>query len=191
MDGPRAVCATRSPGGAVLSLAGRLLVATPALFDPHFFRTVVLIVEDDAEGTMGVILNRSTGLTASDDLPFIEHVAEPATVFSGGPVQPEHGLALAAGGGPFSIEAELSDGAVGIVAPDTESIDRIRYFAGYAGWVPGQLQAELDEEAWWVIDASMADLFTVAPDQLWRAVLRRQPGRLSMLASYPEDPSLN
>lgn len=158
MDCAGAVCTARAARSVVLSLAGRLLIATPGLADPNFFRTVVLVVEDDDEGTMGVVLNRSTDLPASHELPFVDRVADPPLVFVGGPVQPEHGLALAIGAGPFSIEADLSDGAAGIVAPDSESIDRIRYFAGYAGWVRGQLQAEIDEDAWWVVDARVSQI---------------------------------
>jgi len=70
-------------------------------------------------------------------------------------------------------------------------IASFRVFAGYAGWGPGQLQDEIDEGAWYVVAAEPADVFDPEPEQLWRAVLRRSGGALALVATYPDDPSLN
>jgi putative transcriptional regulator len=70
-------------------------------------------------------------------------------------------------------------------------ISELRVFAGYAGWSSGQLEAELDAGAWWVLDAEPADVFSDDPDDLWSGVLGRQPGPLSLVAYYPPDPTLN
>src|SRR5262249_60386753 len=70
-------------------------------------------------------------------------------------------------------------------------IGSFRVFAGYAGWGPGQLQEEIDEGAWYVLAAQPADVFDPEPEQLWRAVLRRSGGALALVATYPDDPSLN
>ena len=67
----------------------------------------------------------------------------------------------------------------------------IRVFAGYAGWGPGQLPAELGLGGWMVVDALHGDAFSTAPDRLWSSVLRRQPSAVSILANYPEDPTAN
>lgn len=67
----------------------------------------------------------------------------------------------------------------------------MRIFAGYAGWSAGQVEGELAEDAWLVLDAATTDTTTTTPDELWSAVLRRQPGTLSFLASYPDEPSWN
>jgi putative transcriptional regulator len=67
----------------------------------------------------------------------------------------------------------------------------MRVFAGYAGWSSGQLEGEIDEGAWFVVEAAAEDPFSPDPDHLWAAVLRRQPHPLSLVASFPTDPSLN
>jgi putative transcriptional regulator len=70
-------------------------------------------------------------------------------------------------------------------------IASFRVFAGYAGWGPGQLQAEIDEGAWYVVAAEPADAFAPEPERLWPAVLRRAGGVLALVATYPDDPALN
>jgi putative transcriptional regulator len=67
----------------------------------------------------------------------------------------------------------------------------MRVFAGYAGWESDQLEAEIDEGAWFVVDAEAGDLSAEDPERLWQQVLRRQPGPLAIVATFPEDPSLN
>lgn len=70
-------------------------------------------------------------------------------------------------------------------------VERIRVFAGYAGWGAGQLEAEIAAQAWFVVDSRPQDVFSEQPERLWRDVLRRQPGQLAFVATYPPDPSLN
>ena len=67
----------------------------------------------------------------------------------------------------------------------------MRIFAGHAGWSPGQLEEEIEEGAWYVVDGEPADAFAAAPRGLWVAVLRRQHGPLAWVASFPDDPSMN
>ena len=180
------------------ALAGRLLVATPVLSDPNFRRTVVLVVEHEAEqGTLGVVLNRPTQVPVDQVLqPWTELATDPPVVFSGGPVAPNSALALALvpgtdepvgwhpldGGAPAMTRLGLVDldAPPGLLAPAVASL---RVYAGYAGWSPGQLKAEIDEGAWYVVAAE--------PGRLWSAVLRRQDGELAYVATYPDDPSLN
>ena len=71
------------------------------------------------------------------------------------------------------------------------SISALRVFRGYAGWGPGQLEGEIEAGAWLVLDPEPTDLFTHEPDELWRTVLRRQPGRLAWLADAPDDLDAN
>jgi putative transcriptional regulator len=186
-------------------LAGRLLVATPLLADPNFRRTVVLIVEDEVEeGTLGVVLNRPSTIPVGQVLePWTELVTGPDVVFKGGPVSPNSALALATVGGTDEpVGWRALDGApalarLGLVDLDAppgllaDAIARFRVYAGYAGWGPGQLQDEIDEGAWYVIKAELADVFDDDPERLWHTVLRRQGGDMAFLATYPEDPSLN
>src|SRR5215472_16707293 len=70
-------------------------------------------------------------------------------------------------------------------------IASLRVFAGYAGWGPGQVQAEIEEGAWYVLPAEPADAFAAEPERLWQMVLRRAGGTLALVATYPDDPALN
>jgi putative transcriptional regulator len=175
------------------TLAGSLLVASPLLFDPNFFRSVVFLLQHDQDGALGVILNRPS------EEPVVAHLPEwgmrsedPAVVFVGGPVEPSVAIGIIRADVPTEPTALLGVGLVDLTAdPGGSDNAPIRVFSGYAGWGSGQLEAELSEGAWMVVPASSEDLFSVVPDQLWSAVLRRQGGKLAMLATFPDDPSLN
>lgn len=177
--------------------AGRLLVATPLLGDPHFARTVVYVLEHDGGGTVGVVLNRPSHTPVGQVLPdWHDAVSGPAVVFGGGPVQPDGALCLGlltpGAEGIREVVDGVStvdlDGDVAVIAPNAR---RLRVFAGHAGWAPGQLDDELAEGAWWVFDGSPDDLFTEEPKSMWRQVLRRQPSPINMLSTFPPDPTLN
>ncbi|MBV9384659.1 MAG: YqgE/AlgH family protein [Streptosporangiaceae bacterium] len=186
-------------------LAGRLLVATPLLGDPNFRRAVVLIVEHEvAEGTLGVVLNRPTKIPVGQVLePWTELVTGPSVVFKGGPVAPNSALALAlVPGKDEPLGWRALDGApalarLGLVDLDAPprllapAIQSLRVYAGYAGWGPGQLRSEIDEGAWYVLNAEPADVFFTEPERQWRDVLRRQGGDMALVATYPDDPGLN
>ena len=178
---------------------GRLLVATPELQDPNFRRTVVLMLEHNDDGALGLVLNRPTDTTLATALPgWADHAAAPAVVFVGGPVQPEAaiGLARRVGRGEPDGFAPLFDG-LGTVDLDREpgavepGVDLVRVYVGYAGWGPGQLDGELAAGGWYVVDLVPGDVWSARPGELWRTVLRRQPGPLRMVAGFPDDPSLN
>ncbi|MGW2256996.1 YqgE/AlgH family protein [Streptomyces sp. NPDC001780] len=183
----------------VSSLTGRLLVATPALADPNFARAVVLLLDHDGEGSLGVVLNRPTPVDVGEILaPWGELAGEPGVVFQGGPVSLDSALGLAVipgGDGPLGWRRVY--GAIGLVDLDTppeliaRALGSLRIFAGYAGWGPGQLESELREGAWYVVESEPGDVSSPRPEGLWRAVLRRQRGKLAMVATYPDDPSLN
>ena len=177
--------------------AGRLLVATPMLGDPHFSRTVVYLLEHDGGGTVGVVLNRPSHTPVGQVLPdWHDAVSGPAVVFGGGPVQPDGALCLGelepGTAGIREVVDGVStidlDGDVTVIAPIAR---RLRVFAGHAGWSPGQLDDEMAEGAWWVLLGSPADLFSEDPRTMWRRVLRRQPPPLSLMSTFPEDPTLN
>jgi putative transcriptional regulator len=187
-------------------LSGRLLVATPLLGDPNFRRTVILIVEDEPdEGTLGVVLNRPTELPVGQVLePWTELVTGPSVVFQGGPVAPNSALALAIVPdddeepvGWRALDGSTLMSRLGLVDLDAPpqllagGIVSLRVFAGYAGWGPGQLQAEIEEGAWYVLSGEPADAFAAEPELLWTAVLRRAGGNLALVATYPDDPTLN
>jgi putative transcriptional regulator len=185
---------------------GALLVATPLLDDPNFRRSVVLILEHDSDGgTLGVVLNRPSESSVTQVLPSWESlVTGPSVLFEGGPVQTDSALALAAvlsGQEPLgwrrlqtSTPAVSRLGTVDLDAPPeilAGEIAHMRIFAGYAGWTSGQLESEIRQGAWYLIDAEPGDTFHADPGGLWRAVLRRQPGELAFVATCPDDPKLN
>ncbi len=171
-------------------LTGRLLVAAPTLIDPNFFRTVVLLLSHDEDGAVGVVLNRPSAEPVNAHLPaWSEATGEWNVVFVGGPVQPEVAVGLVSHGGVERLPVggvEVAD-----LAQDPPPGARARIFSGYSGWGPGQLEAEIAEQAWIFVDADPGDAFTADPEGLWSAVLRRQPGLMSMLATFPVDPALN
>ena len=180
-------------------LKGRLLVASPTMQDPNFDRTVVLVLEHNAEGALGVVLNRPTETALGGALPaWGPLAADPPVVFVGGPVAPDAaiGLARAVPAGDGDGWAPLFDG-YGTVdlgrEPDAVEarVDGVRVFAGYAGWGPGQLEGELAAGGWVVVDAAADDPLCVDPGRLWEAVLRRQGGTTAWLANCPPNPSAN
>lgn len=179
---------------------GDLLVATPGLLDPNFARTVVLMVDLDADGAVGVVLNRPTGVLVSDVLDaWHGGVAEPPVLFQGGPVSTEAALAIAMlrdlDDAPVGFRAFA--GPLGLLDLDTPpelvegSLSGLRVFAGYAGWGVDQLARELAEGSWFVVPAQGEDVFRPAVDTLWRDVLRRQPGDLAWQSTRPADPEQN
>lgn len=183
------------------SLTGKLLVAAPSLVDPNFRRTVVIICRHNGDGAMGVVLNRPRpDVHVVDHLAgWAEHVSAPPCVFIGGPVEPTVGIGLGQpppdGPEPTGFQRVTRDlGLVDLSQPpagDAALLAGCRIFAGYAGWSAGQLEDEIKEEAWFVVDSLPGDPFTPDPEGLWRAVLRRQPGKLAIFAYFPDDPSQN
>ena len=183
-------------------LTGRLLVATPELVGPEFEQTVVLVLEHDpTAGALGVVLNRPLPVPVGAELPAwaaSSVVAEPAVVFSGGPVEDDSVL-LVALANPGAAPQELRPVTSRVVVvpftvPADEAhrwSDGVRVFAGYAGWAPGQLEGEVDGGFWYVVDSESRDAFSMAPERLWSDVLLRQNDSLKLVASYPDDPSLN
>jgi putative transcriptional regulator len=189
------------PADSTAPRPGRLLVATPALLDPHFHRAVVLLLDTTDDGVLGVILNRPSDAEVAEALPeWASQATEPVRVFLGGPVQPSAALGLAwcPPGLPEDEDGGLrvlggSLGTVDLEEPDAvpAGCRGLRIFAGYSGWGSAQLADEIAEGAWYVVDALPEDAVTPEPDTLWSRVLRRQPGSLAMVASFPQDPSLN
>ncbi len=159
---------------------GRFLVASRGLGDPNFARSVVLLLRHDADGAMGIIVNRPTRVSAQEVLPDVEALAGyPAPVFFGGPVMVERLLVLLKSEVPLA-ESEALTGNVYVTASRTtlEALsiedarpDRLRVFAGHAGWGPGQLDREIADGGWHVVPARMDDIFDQERGPDWRRLL--------------------
>ncbi len=194
---------------ATRSLSGRLLVATPQLGDPRFARAVVLLLDHDDEGTVGVVLNQPLDLPVSAEFPSwgeCSALAAPEVFFSGGPVEVDGALVVAAlrpgveaalRPGVVAPVVRVVPGSLAVIDIDSEPADApawasgLRVFAGYSGWGPGQLLDELGEGSWYVVDSLPGDLLDPDPQGLWRAVLRRQGGDLALVSTWTDDPDLN
>jgi putative transcriptional regulator len=181
------------------SLKAQLLVATPMLGDPNFDRAVVWLLEHGEDGALGVILNRPSDLPVAEPLPSWDLLTgELRVVFRGGPVSTESviGVAWVRTGTPEGAWAPVM-GDIGVldlgVDPDDVAslLVDLRCFAGYAGWGAGQLEGEIEQGAWFVVEADPGDCFTEHPEGLWRAVLARQGPELARFAFVPDDPTVN
>ena len=187
--------------GDARNIIGRLLVASPRLGDPNFERAVVLVLDHGPDGALGVVLNRPTGLPVDEILDAWRDQAEatpPGVVFRGGPVSPDAVIGLArtdpAGTAPGGRVVLDGVGTVDLAVDPAEqpmAVVGVRMFAGYAGWAADQLEDELTDGAWFVLDAEVTDVFTPEAAALWHDVLQRQGGSLALLATYPPHPSVN
>ena len=183
---------------AMDSLRGKLLIASPALVDPNFHRTVILLAEHTDEGAMGLVLNRPAETLVSDVVPDLSPLAEEdAPVYFGGPVASDSVIVLAEFDDPRRAGVLLDDdlGFVGSESAElgdlTDGVRRARVYAGHAGWGPGQLEGELEEDSWIIEPPQREEIFAADPDGLWAAVLRRKGREYALLATMPPDPSLN
>jgi putative transcriptional regulator len=178
------------------SLRGHLLISSGGLYDPNFRHTVVLLGEHNADGALGVVLNRALDVTVEEAVSALSDLVAPGELlFQGGPVQPRSPVLLAEVADPelLDIHAFGSVGfLVGEVADSVQpSILRARVYAGYSGWGPGQLEAEMDVDSWIIEPAQVDDVFTNKPDLLWSRVLQRKGPEFRNLSRMPYDPSMN
>lgn len=197
-------------------LTGRLLVATPLLEHPTFRRTVVLLLDHGEDGALGVVVNQPTEVDVDAVLPVWQpFVTVPGRLFRGGPVALDSALGVVAvpSSEPAEGPRDAADDAgstddeplgvrrinrsLGLVDLDTPpevvvaELRGLRIFAGYAGWSAGQLEGEIADGSWYVVDAEPGDAFTDVPEDLWGDVLRRQGGDLALVATFPDDPAMN
>jgi putative transcriptional regulator len=177
-----------------ISLAGRLLLSAPSLLDPNFRRSVVLVVAHDEEGALGLVLDRPTRLAVAQAAPALAELVDPeAVLHRGGPVRATAVVILARyrDGGP---ERAILPG-VGLLttldAAAIAGIERVRVFAGYAGWGAGQLEVEVASGAWLMTPARAGDPFVEPPSRLWRLALRRLGTRYLLFSTLTRAPRLD
>jgi putative transcriptional regulator len=180
-------------------LVGSLLLASSVITDPNFRKTVVLVADHGDEGAFGLVLNRPAPLPVGEAAPALASLVGPgASLFLGGPVQPQTAIVLAELD-RIDLASKVVMGSIGVLSVGSElqaeelsdAVRRVRVFAGYAGWGPGQLEGELAQSAWIVETALPSDVFTEDPDELWAAILKRKGSSFDLLALMPWDPSAN
>jgi len=186
-------------GVSVIPRQGDLLISEPFLPDPNFERTVVLICENNEDGSIGFILNKPSLVSLGDVFEEFDHFDKKLLV--GGPVQQDSmhflhrsvldiadGTKIGEGihwGGNFEqLKILMQNNRV--------NPNDVLYFLGYSGWAPGQLDEELNENSWIVSPGATADqVFDLDPELLWREVLKNMGGKYRMFSNYPTDPRLN
>lgn len=177
---------------------GRILVSEPFLLDSYFKRSVILLGEHTPEGTIGFILNKPTDLCLNDaleDFPPFE-----APLYFGGPVQTDtihflHTIGQRLDGCKEILPGIFWGGNLDVlklmIETNQVSKNDIRFFAGYSGWEPEQLNDELTGKTWLISKGNKEVAFNNNPDELWGEVLRSMGSQYAVLANFPDDPSLN
>lgn len=177
---------------------GRVLISEPFLMDSYFKRTVILLGEHGEDGTVGFILNKPTDLTLNDALEDFPPFDAP--LYFGGPVQTDTIHFLHTLGKKLEGSKEIMPGIYWggsletlklLIETRQVSKDEIRFFAGYSGWEPQQLDDEMKGRTWLVFNGKKDFAFSQNPDELWGEVLRSMGSQYAILANFPENPSLN
>ena len=170
---------------------GCFLVAREELRDPNFFRTVVLMLDYGEKGALGVVVNRPTSVELRDLLPQLEGLEDRSDKVSlGGPVEPGAVLLVVRGdeapSGFTHVAGDLYFGSdlEGLAALVESGLgpDKMRAYAGYAGWGPGQLDREIEQGSWIVTKARPAQIFDASPESLWRKLIDSTKVRFARLA---------
>ncbi|WP_417589991.1 YqgE/AlgH family protein [Owenweeksia hongkongensis] len=177
---------------------GSLLVAEPFLGDTNFDRTVVLLTEHNEEGSVGFVINKPLELTLDEVV--IGFPSFESRIYHGGPVQQDslfflHNKRNLIPGGEL-IKDDLYWG--GDLEPLKEMIklglinqENIRFFLGYSGWGGGQLDLEIDEKSWLVLEHETIDMFKDTPSEMWKNIMMGVGGSYPLWANSPMDPNLN
>lgn len=179
---------------------GVFLVASPSLRDPNFRQAVVLLCEHGAEGALGVVVNRPTGMLITEALPQIPVLeGQRHVLFAGGPVQPNQVLVLYRLTERPTDTHHVVDGIY--LGGDLSTVERVltapsgpdvfRAYAGYSGWGPGQLEQEMKTGSWIIVPADPTVVFQQDPARAWGDILRSLGKPYEFYAEMPFDPSLN
>lgn len=177
-------------------LANQLLVALPALADPNFSRSVTLVCQHDAEGAMGIVVNRESEYTLGEVLRQMgieggDEALRARPVLSGGPVHPERGFVLHDGEREWDSSMAIAQGLYITTSRDIleamargEGPARSVVALGCAGWGAGQLEYELGENSWLTVPADAELVFALPLEQRWHAAAGRIGVDLSRIADY-------
>ena len=161
---------------------GKFLVASKELRDPNFFETVVLLLEYDRNGAMGLVINRPSTLKLSKVLPDIEGLQKRSdTIYLGGPVAKNQLMLLIRTSSPpegsrlvfKDIYLSSSQEIIEKMVDNPDTPERFRVYAGYAGWAAGQLDHEVSRGSWHILQADQGSVFDKTPSEIWPELIRR------------------
>jgi len=177
---------------------GRLLISEPFLDDDYFKRSVVFLCEHNNDGSFGFVLNNYLNISIQDVLPEFPEIG--SRISLGGPVKPENLYFLHTVGNRIEGSIPVMDGIyMGGEFEDLKELvisgeikdDDLRFFVGYSGWEPKQLDNELEKKAWLIVKADAKDVMDTSLDKLWSETLKQQGKKYEIMSKFPEDPSLN
>lgn len=178
---------------------GTLLIATPEIDNGFFSRGIILICEHNANGSFGLLINKSLDLELPEEIMSINELANPHVgVRSGGPVQTNQMMLLHTSDKNEQQTMKVCEGV--FLGGDIQFLQEvitdpsgpeINLCFGYSGWGAGQLEREFLDGHWFIYPASPRYIFHVKPDKLWQTILRDMGGRYATLSMIPEDLSVN
>ena len=177
---------------------GKILISEPFLNDPNFKRTIILLTEHGDDGSVGFVMNKPTDYRIHEvieDFPEFDSV-----VYYGGPVQLNTLQFIYRGENVIEGSIEISPGLYwggsfdilkALITSNAVEASDFRFFLGYSGWIEGQIEDELKLNSWIVSDTTIENIFSDEPDKLWRETLKGMGKKFAILASFPENPSVN
>ncbi len=178
---------------------GGLLISEPFLPDPNFERTVVLLCEHNVDGTVGFVLNKPSILKFDEAVEDVNGFS--STLYVGGPVQQDtlHFIHRSSDfmEGSINVTDEIFWGGnyeqlIAMINNKTIIQEDFKFFLGYSGWAPGQLEEELEQKSWIVVNYPTAEqVFDIKPSDLWKQVLNNLGGKFRIISNFPVDPRMN
>ncbi|MGF1636866.1 MAG: YqgE/AlgH family protein [Cyclobacteriaceae bacterium] len=182
---------------------GTMLISEPFLPDPNFVRTVILLCEHNQEGSFGFVLNKLSTFKLGDLVEEISGLSSAALsgIYYGGPVQQNTLHYIYRRKQYLDDSIEISDGLywggnyeqlLSMLKNNSIPPEDFKFFIGYSGWSPGQLNDELGVNSWIVSrNFETGQVFDTQPSMLWKAALERLGGKFKVISTFPVDPRLN
>ncbi|MCE2788047.1 MAG: YqgE/AlgH family protein [Bacteroidota bacterium] len=179
-------------------LKGSVLISEPYLSDLQFRRTVVLLGEHNEDGSVGFVLNRLLSIRSNEVVPGLLDIDFP--LFYGGPVEPNTLHFIHTVGELIEGAQPIKDGIFwggnielvnDLLNQKVVKLNEFKFFVGYSGWAPGQLEDEMQEKAWWLGEAPASLIFSDDPERMWTNVVKNLNEDYAYMANSPDDPQWN
>jgi len=178
---------------------GKILISEPFLQDFYFQRSVVLLVEHNAKGSMGFVLNKNTGLLVNDFMEEFEDIPN-IPLYLGGPVSSDRLFFIHSLGNLIPNNVQISerlffdgdfDAIIAYIKSGNPIKGRVRFFIGYSGWTKNQLSGEINEDSWLVGLPGKNNILLTEGESFWKQAVESVGGSYKTWINYPKDPRLN